>query len=281
MPNTTALSSTAEAAIKKYLSAHYSSALGTFSSTGLDAEKINNLALNFLREQKIGPSLGTYISNIGTTASKTEYNIKLALELMAAGHTTAATIKTGSRSKWDSHKNNATVQSSSFEELFSAVSAGISYATSKSLDSNLIVLISSEMGRTPALNSDSGKDHWPYSSAMIWSPLIAGQKIIGTTDDFLRSVKTDLSTGQASENGEILTMDHLFATIYYLSKIPATEMVSLTSAEDQSSRLATVSCKTSLSCSSRIVEPKAVPFPIMYLRSSTLISSVASLLTVS
>ena len=37
-------------------------------------------------------------------------------------------------------------------------------------------VVMSEMGRTPALNGNEGKDHWPYTSALVMGPGLQGSE---------------------------------------------------------------------------------------------------------
>ena len=47
----------------------------------------------------------------------------------------------------------------------------------------LIVIIQSEMGRTPTYNKGRGKDHWSIGSIMFMGKGIQGNRVIGATDE--------------------------------------------------------------------------------------------------
>jgi hypothetical protein len=47
----------------------------------------------------------------------------------------------------------------------------------------LVVVIQSEMGRTPHYNKGQGKDHWSVGSIMFMGQGIKGNRVIGETDD--------------------------------------------------------------------------------------------------
>ena len=47
----------------------------------------------------------------------------------------------------------------------------------------LVVVVQSEMGRTPNYNKGNGKDHWSIGSIMFMGPGIRGNRVIGATDD--------------------------------------------------------------------------------------------------
>jgi uncharacterized protein (DUF1501 family) len=114
-------------------------------------------------------------------------------------------------SSWDSHIDNERQQSSCYEHNFAqlltlmeklAAAAG---PDGGSLLERTTLLVLSEMGRTPKLNIEIGKDHWPYTSAMLVGAGVRGGNTFGVTNEALVGQRIDLSTGKASESGESLT----------------------------------------------------------------------------
>ena len=65
--------------------------------------------------------------------------------------------------------------------------AGIAYvirrAEALKIRDKLVVVIQSEMGRTPIYNKQNRKDHWSIGSIMFLGPRIKGYWVIGTTDE--------------------------------------------------------------------------------------------------
>lgn len=101
------------------------------------------------------------------------------------------------------------------------------------LDQTLIVMYS-DFGRTPKMNSASGRDHWPVGGAILIGGGIRGGRAIGATDDNMLALSVNLQTGQLDPNGEQLSPIHLGGTVLaltlgqeylqfrnYLSSIPA------------------------------------------------------------
>ena len=80
------------------------------------------------------------------------------------------------------------------------------------LDETCIVVMS-EMGRTPALNGNEGKDHWPYTSALVMGPGLQGGRVIGATDEFYYGEKIDYDSGEIWHDGQDLTVGNLGATL--------------------------------------------------------------------
>ncbi len=71
------------------------------------------------------------------------------------------------------------------------------------LDSTLIVMYS-DFGRTPKVNSSSGRDHWPVGGAVVIGGGIAGGRSVGSTDDNLQGADyVDPGTGLETTSGGV------------------------------------------------------------------------------
>ena len=125
--------------------------------------------------------------------------VDIALASFKAGVCVSANLSIG---QFDSHANNDADQMKLIPELL----AGVDYLASKAeelrLRDKLVIVIQSEMGRTPTYNKGNGKDHWSVGSIMFMGPGIKGNRVIGATDDkqFLvpinpRSLATDQEQG--------------------------------------------------------------------------------------
>jgi hypothetical protein len=55
--------------------------------------------------------------------------------------------------------------------------------TGGSLLDETLVLSLSEMGRAPVINGSGGKDHWPYTSALLVGGGLSGGRVLGGTDE--------------------------------------------------------------------------------------------------
>ena len=65
-------------------------------------------------------------------------------------------------------------------------------------------------------NGADGKDHWPVTSAMIFGAGVAGQRVVGATDDFLLARDIQLDTGEPDAGGEPLYPENLHAGLLEL-----------------------------------------------------------------
>jgi hypothetical protein len=84
----------------------------------------------------------------------------------------------------------------------------------------LVVVIQSEMGRTPTYNKGNGKDHWSIGSIMMLGPEIQGNRVIGATDEkqFLVPVDPKKLTLD-KDNGIRIRPEHIHLALRELAKI--------------------------------------------------------------
>jgi len=149
----------------------------------------------------------------------------------------SATVKT--HLSWDSHSNNAGTQTTNYVDLFTVLKAftddlaaapGLDNPANTLLDETLVVVLS-EMTRTPLLNAENGKDHWPYVTAMLVGGGIKGGHAYGASDDSLSALPVDYNTGLEDQlSGEFVETDQFVAGLMrtvgvdselYLPGIPA------------------------------------------------------------
>ncbi len=84
------------------------------------------------------------------------------------------------------------------------------------LDTTLIVLYS-DFGRTPKVNGSNGRDHWPVGGALMIGGGIAGGRAVGGTDDMLRALSINQTTGAFDTAGIQLSPAHLAGSILALT----------------------------------------------------------------
>lgn len=142
----------------------------------------------------------------------------LAAQLLSLGISRTVMMNHGGVG-WDSHTNNDNTQSQSWESLFGGLlDMADRFSTlpgrgGGSLLDETCIVVMSEMGRTPALNGNDGKDHWPYTSALVMGPGLQGGRVIGATDEFYYGEKIDFDSGEVWHDGQDLTVGNLGATL--------------------------------------------------------------------
>ena len=113
-------------------------------------------------------------------------------------------------STWDTHVQNEQ-QGPNFEHAFNELATldellgQLPGPEGGVLADTTMVLVMSEMGRTPIENLKGGKDHWPFSSLLAYGAGIRGARVHGVTDDILIGQPIDFDTGEAASSGQLLT----------------------------------------------------------------------------
>ncbi len=134
------------------------------------------------------------------------------------------TVTLDSALGWDTHGYNA-IQSDNWESLF----AGLNYLASElastpgsagsTLLDETIVVVASEMSRTPKLNEAEGKDHWPVTSTLMFGGAVQGGRVVGGTNDLVEARSVDFETGARSQSGLGLEPRHLMAGVLEASGV--------------------------------------------------------------
>lgn len=134
---------------------------------------------------------------------------------------------------WDSHTNNDATQSGSFEALFmglnqlrAALAASPGTAGGATLADETVIVVLSEMGRTPRLNGGQGKDHWPYTCAMVCGPGVNGGRVYGGYDLYYYGRRVDAASGDLDDNtGIILSSDVFGATLISMAGLDSQDFL--------------------------------------------------------
>jgi uncharacterized protein (DUF1501 family) len=149
---------------------------------------------------------------------------KLTADLLQLGICKCVMMNHGGRG-WDTHTSNDGTQSESWESLFSGLLdmsnrlAALPGKVAATLLEETVIVVLSEMGRTPALNDGDGKDHWPYTSALVMGAGITGNRVVGATDEFYYGKTIDVDSGELYAGGEDLTVSSFGATLLNLAGI--------------------------------------------------------------
>lgn len=134
-------------------------------------------------------------------------NLLLARRLVEAGVSYVSCLSGGG---WDTHVDNFNEQKNVLLPRFDrALSALIADLHERGLADRVLVNVMGEFGRTPKINKDAGRDHWPgaFWVLMAGGGLKMGQ-MIGTTDRYAA-----YPTNKAFSPGDVL------ATIYHVAGI--------------------------------------------------------------
>lgn len=141
--------------------------------------------------------------------------VQLAVDLVDLGLSRCVMFDAGLplQTQWDSHNANHLMQDRAHENAFDVLGQLVRKLSDQGLLDRTTVLFLSEMGRSPKLNFGDGKDHWPYTSALVVGGGIAGGQILGATNGRLEGQPIDLATGQASASGRVLSSASFLAGV--------------------------------------------------------------------
>ncbi|RME26091.1 MAG: DUF1501 domain-containing protein [Deltaproteobacteria bacterium] len=124
---------------------------------------------------------------------------------------------------WDTH-SDLPLQGHHFNTLMEGLSSIMADLDARRgsrggpLSDEVTVVVLSEMGRYPRINSRGGKDHWTFTSAMFLGAGVAGGTVVGGYDpEAFTGFRVDLTTGALDDGGVALVPSHLGATIYALA----------------------------------------------------------------
>ena len=91
-------------------------------------------------------------------------------------------------------------------KLDKALSALIEDLHARGLDKDVSVVVWGEFGRTPKINKDAGRDHWPpVSFALLAGGGMRTGQVIGSTDRLRRDAKDRPSPSRTSSRRSITT----------------------------------------------------------------------------
>jgi len=105
---------------------------------------------------------------------------EIALASFKAGVCVSANLSIG---QFDSHANNDKDQMKLIPEFLAGIAYLVRRAGELKIREQLVVVVQSEMGRTPDYNKGDGKDHWSIGSAMFLGRGIRGNRVLGATDE--------------------------------------------------------------------------------------------------
>jgi len=160
-----------------------------------------------------------------TTGPSLEDQAAVAAQALSRGVSRCVTLSFAGTQQvlgWDTHANNDAQQSQLFQELFTGLGQLLELfrATpgehAATLADETVVVVLSEMARTPALNGLNGRDHWPYTSALLVGPGITGGRVVGGMDQLFYGHTVDPDSAETGGD-TVLSAETLGATLLALA----------------------------------------------------------------
>ena len=141
----------------------------------------------------------------------------IALSCFKGGVCVSANLSIG---QFDSHATNDPDQMRLIPEFLAGVDYLMKRAEELKIRDKLVVVIQSEMGRTPHYNKGQGKDHWSIGSIMFMGQGIRGNRVVGATDERQFLIPIDNKTLSIDEENGIRTRpEHIHLALRELAGI--------------------------------------------------------------
>ncbi len=217
IPNTTPLGASGEQALTTYLNRTYKHMFRRAAYNSVDAKKFWSYYKGYARESALGTALAAGLAGIPADINDTDFSRygKLALAFFNEELSQCATIRCGAALQWDSHRDNFAQQNAMYEMLFGGVTLILNYAQTLNLYDDLCIVIVSELGRAAQLNAEAGKDHWPYTSCLLWGKGVKSEIAVGVTDNYLRGLKISPTFGTQNTSDAItINSKNVFAALF-------------------------------------------------------------------
>ena len=149
--------------------------------------------------------------------------VRLGAALLGAGLCRSVGLAFATERDWDSHYLNEERQHPLTEALFAGL-RGLAQTLDRTLgpsglplSEDTVVVVISEMGRTPIENGSKGKDHWPWTPALLFGAGLRGDQVIGALDAGMAGVAIDPGSGAPDPAGVAPGPGHLGATLLQLA----------------------------------------------------------------
>ena len=203
-----------EELIREFLQRRTEREAATRGARGYNAKRVDDFRQSLLKADAIRNQSGAF----GDFSFAFSLQDQADFAVRALSEDLSWTVGLDTRLDWDTHAFNEQ-QGPLHEELF----AGLTYLAeqleatagqsgSSLLDETLVVVMS-EMSRTPLLNAAGGKDHWPTTSMLMFGGPVSGGTVLGASNDLVAAELVDIGSGTLDPDGVLLEPRHLIAGI--------------------------------------------------------------------
>lgn len=190
------------------------------SREGLGRTRAEDLLGNLERSMELEGR--RFEAGLGDTGSNLLDQAIMATELMRLGLSRCAMV--GIPGGWDTHGGNQNV-GVQMDELFLALDELFEHLTTTPgrdapwLADEVVVVCTSELGRTPKFNGSMGRDHWPYTSMLVAGSGVRGNRVFGATDEGFIAEPVSFETGAPDASGEIIGTENVGTALLQLGSL--------------------------------------------------------------
>jgi uncharacterized protein (DUF1501 family) len=210
-----AMSNAEDAILKRYADASANRMRATRGANGYNRKRVDDFSESIVRGKKLA-AVRDGFGNRGRTLLL-DSQVDLALDALERGISQSIMINT--RLGWDTHDTN-TDQAGFHETTFGGLTKlldGLAARPGLTAGSNMlddtVVVCFSEFSRTPKLNANAGKDHWPVTSAVVMGAGIKGGRSFGASTAGVEPDLVDFQTGSVSASGRVCMSSHFVSGV--------------------------------------------------------------------
>lgn len=193
--------------VRTYLTASAERLRKTRGQRGYNRKRVDDFSDSLTRADRLRDFAQQY--GLGGTDYTLDIAVQVPLAVSALRDGLSHTV-TLEVNGWDSHQNNAQ-QGPRHEVLFGSLTALVEALEREQMLDDTLVVVMSEMGRTPRLNGEMGKDHWPVTSAMLVGGGVRGGRVLGGSTDELDADLVDFADGTLKSSGQQVEASNLVA----------------------------------------------------------------------
>ena len=197
--------------VRKYLEAGAAREKATRGQRGYNKKRVDDYISSLDRSDTLARFVKDGAS-LGARGYTVDLNVQIPLAIQALKDGLSQTAMLQSGFAWDTHAKNAD-QIGFHDGLYASLDALVQQLDDEGMLESTTIMVLSEMGRTPKMNADAGKDHWPVTSCMLIGAGVRGGTSIGGTTDKLAAESIDLQTGAVDANGKQLQSTNLVAGV--------------------------------------------------------------------
>lgn len=207
-----------DAILAKYANATANRMKATRGSLGYNKKRVDDFVSSIQR----GKRLQAVRDGFGARGRTLLLQNQAELALDALQRDICQSVMLNTRLPWDTHDTN-TDQAGFHETTFAGLTAlldGLAarpgrQAGTKMIDDTVVVCFS-EFSRTPKLNANMGKDHWPVANAVVMGGGVKGGRGYGASTASVEPDTVDFATGTRSASGRVVTYNHVVAGVLKL-----------------------------------------------------------------
>jgi uncharacterized protein (DUF1501 family) len=215
------LTRTEDALLRRYAAASVERARATRGAVGYNRRRVDDFATALAHGEQLQQLRG----RLGERGEIQSFASQIPLALDALAQDLSHAVMMTTRLHWDTHTDNH-LQADYHEITFGALSHLVDQlaarpgraAGSKMIDDTVVVVFS-EMGRTPYTGGEPGHlgtGHWPLTSAVVIGAGVRGGRTFGATTPASQGTPIDLATGQPSAAGIQPMYSHFVAGVLAL-----------------------------------------------------------------